>query len=204
MKTSLNFGLHGFFETTGQTNSEVILLFADAAEVSLLPTLTRCWSRIGQQRVVLTPGVHAPKYGDGGAVDPVSGRTVHILHPRRTSRGFRRLLAAISRAFELPAHPQRRIVLFVDNDQAHHTWAVQRLLSKYPTRIQLEWLPPYSPELNPQEDIWRHLRRRVTHNYYFGELGLLLDAVRFFYQDLQDHPDQVLALLKKWTHFISA
>lgn len=190
-------------EVMAQTDEELILLFADAAEISLFPTVTRCWSRIGQQRVIPTPGVRADKQWDWGAVDPVSGRTVHVLHPQRNSHGFRRLLAAIARAFELPAHPQRRIVLFVDNDKAHQAQSVQRLLAKYPARIHLEWLPPYSPELNPQEDIWRHLRRRVTHNYYFAHLDPLLRAVIHFHQELLDCPDQVRSLVKKWTHTIS-
>ena len=190
-------------EVMAQANSDLIVLFADAAEVSLLPTITRCWSRIGQQRVIPTPGVRAEKRWDWGAVDPISGRTLHIVHPHRNRVGFRRLLAAISRTFELPTHPQRRVILFIDNDKAHRAKAVQRLLTKYPARIQIEWLPPYSPELNPQEDVWRHLRRRVTHNYYFGHLDRLLAAVDVFHQELISCPEQVLSLLKKWTQSIS-
>lgn len=187
--------------TQAKGESHLIMLFADSAEVSLFPTITRCWSRIGQQRVIPTPGVRAEKRWDWGAVDPISGRTLHILHPKRNRVGFLRLLAAISRTFELPTHPERRVLLFIDNDKAHRAQAVQRLLAKYPGRIQLEWLPAYSPELNPQEDIWRHLRRQVTHNYYFGHLDSLLSAVCEFHQALD--PKQVLHLLKKWTHSIS-
>lgn len=184
-------------------DSDLIVLFADSAEVSLFPTLTRCWSRIRQQCLIPTPGVRTDKRWDWGVVDPISGRTVHLLHPKRNRVGFRRLLAAISRTFDFPIHPERRVLLFIDNDKAHRAPAVQRLLAKYPDRIQLEWLPAYSPELNPQEDIWRHLRRRVTHNYYFGHLDRLLSAVHDFHQVLENDPEQVLHLLKKWTRSIS-
>jgi hypothetical protein len=88
-------------ELKAQANSERILLFGDAAEVSLVPTITRCWTRIGKQRVILTPGVRASKWWNWGAVDPVTGRTVQIVHRRRNNVGFRRLLAAISRAYDL-------------------------------------------------------------------------------------------------------
>lgn len=84
----------------------------------------------------------------------MSGRTVHIIHSRRNNVGFRRLRAATARTFQLEAQPQRKIVLFVDNDRAHSAKQVHTLLAKYAGRIQIEWLPPYSPELNPQEDIW--------------------------------------------------
>ena len=124
--------------------------------------------------------------------------------PASYEPAWRRLLAAISRTFELEAHPQRQVLLFVDNDRAHDAKPVRNLLAKYHQRIQIEWLPAYSPELNPQEDIWQHMRRRVTHNHYFEELDALLQAVNEFHQQLEDSPKQVLRLISKWTRFISS
>ncbi len=163
-----------------------------------MPTITRCWTKIGQQRLIQTPGVRAQKRWDWGAVDVVTGQTVHVVHKRRNNIGFRRLLAAISRQFQLAARPQRKVILFVDNDKAHDAKAVRQLLSKYAHRIQLAWLPPYSPELNPQEDIWRHMRRRVTHNHYYEQLETLLAALDHFHQELDADTAQVLRLLKPW------
>ena len=180
------------------------MLFADSAVASLMPTITRCWTRIGQQRLILTPGVRAKKRWIWGAVDVVTGRTVHIIHQHRNNIGFRRLLAAISRTFELGEHPQRKVLLFVDNDRAHDAKAVRKLLGKHKERIQIEWLPTYTPELNPQEDIWQHMRRRVTHNHYFEELDALLEAVEEFHCELEELPEQVLQLISKWTRFISS
>jgi transposase len=172
--------------------------------VSLFPTITRCWARIGRQRVILTPGVRAAKRWNWGAVNPITGETVSVIHQRRNNVGFRRLLAAISRAYDLPAHPERQVVLFVDNDKAHKARAVLRLLEKHGNRIQLEWLPSYSPELNAQEDIWQHMRRRVTHNHYFEHIDVLLEAVDQFHRELQNEPEQVLRLLKKWSRLIAS
>jgi transposase len=169
----------------------------------LFPTITRCWARIGQQRVILTPGVRAAKRWNWGAVNPVTGQTVSVIHHRRNNVGFRRLLATISRAYDLPAHPERKVILFVDNDMAHKAKAVRRLLEKHENRIQLEWLPSYSPELNAQEDVWQHMRRRVTHNHYFEHMDALLEAVEQFHHQLESEPEQVLRLLKKWAKLIS-
>ena len=179
------------------------MLFADSSELSLMPTITRCWTKIGQQRLILTPGVRAQKRWNWGAVNVVTGETVHIVHERRNNIGFRRLLAAISRHFQLADHPQRKVILYVDNDKAHDAKAVRKLLVKYSSRIQLEWLPPYSPELNPQEDIWQHMRRRVTHNHYFEDMDSLLEAADRFHSKLDNNPKRVLALINKWTRFIS-
>lgn len=187
-----------------QVDDNLIVLWGDSAVVSLLPTITRCWSRIGQQRVIPTPGVGAATCWDWGVVDVVSGQTLSVLHPRRNNIGLRRLLAAIARHYQLGQHPQRRVILWLDNDQAHKARAVARLLSKHHHQIRIEWLPVYSPELNPQEDIWRQMRRRVTHNHYFEHMGRLRLAVLDFHHQLQDAPDGVLRLISKWTHLIAS
>lgn len=187
-----------------QSDPNLIVLCGDAAEISLLPTITRCWTRIGQQRIIPTPGVRAAKCWDWGAVDVISGETIGLLHPRRNNVGLRRLLAAIARHFALGQHPERQIILWLDNDKAHKAKAVERLLNKHHHQIRIEWLPPYTPELNPQEDVWRHLRRRVTHNHYFEHMASLQQAVQAFHQELQDTPDLALSLISKWTHFIAA
>ena len=118
--------------------------------------------------------------------------------------GLRRLLAAISRAYELTTRPQRKGIVFVDNDKAHYARSVRRLVDKFQGQIKLEYLAPYAPELNPQEDIWQHMRRKVTHNYYFEHMERLVAAVDAFHDELQAHPQQVLQLISKWTHFIAA
>lgn len=190
-------------ECIDQSSPETILLFGDSAKVSLLPTITRCWTQVGQQRVIETPGVHASKYWDWGAVDPITGHTVHVVHPRRNNVGFRRLLAAISRTYALPAHPGRKVILFVDNDRAHKAKAVRQLLAKHDHQIQVEWLPPYSPELNPQEDIWQHMRRRVTHNHYFGHMDALLNALDQFHREIESDAQLVCRLSAKWAKLIA-
>lgn len=97
---------------------------------------------MGKQRVILTPGVRATKCWDWGAVDAVTGRTVHIVHGRRNNVGFRRLLAAISRAYELPTHPERKVILFVDNDKAHSAKAVRQLLAVHSIGSRLNGCQP--------------------------------------------------------------
>ncbi len=89
-----------------------ILLYGDSAVVSLLPTITRCWTRIGQQRTITTPGVKAEKQWNWGVVNVVTGETLHLLHPRRNNVGMRRLLAAIARYYHLVDHPERRLSWF--------------------------------------------------------------------------------------------
>src|SRR5712691_1959866 len=44
-------------------------------------------------------------------------------------------------------------------------------------RFVLDFLPPYSPELNPIERVWKLTRRRCLHNRYFENLKDIISAV---------------------------
>ena len=59
-------------------------------------------------------------------------------------------------------HDCSRITLYVDNAKWHKAKLVKEYLSKQET-IELLFLPPYSPELNPTEWEWHELRRQATH-----------------------------------------
>ncbi len=59
--------------------------------------------------------------------------------------------------------PGRLMVLILDNARWHHANLIQLLLMEHRHMIQLDFLPPYSPELNPIERLWK----LTTHNRYF-------------------------------------
>jgi hypothetical protein len=54
--------------------------------------------------------------------------------------------------------------------------------------------PAYSPELNPQERVWKWLRRVVTHNHWFATLTEQIEAIRNFFRYLAGVKEQVRQL----------
>ena len=68
-------------------------------------------------------------------------------------------------------------MVILDNARYHHARALQPWLNKYKKSIELMFLPPYSPDLNPIERVWKLTRRLCTHNQYFKDLSALVDAV---------------------------
>jgi len=73
-----------------------------------------------------------------------------------TARVFRDFLK------RLIAGVDRKIVLVVDGHPTHRAKLVQRFVEKNKKSIELVFLPPYSPELNPDELVWAHLKTRVA------------------------------------------
>jgi transposase len=88
----------------------------------------------------------------------------------------------------------RLIVVILDNARYHHAILLKPFLKKYRKRLRLEFLPPYSPELNPIERVWKLTRRLCTHNEYFPSLSDLQDVVseRFL---IWSKPNEVLRKL---------
>jgi len=71
----------------------------------------------------------------------------------------------------------RKMVIVLDNARFHHATALSPWLEEHRKELCLDFLPPYSPDLNPTERVWKLTRRLRTHNQYFPELDQLVASV---------------------------
>jgi len=71
----------------------------------------------------------------------------------------------------------RRVVVIVDNAKYHHAKLHKEWREQHTDRFVLDFLPPYSPELNPSERVWKLTRRSCLHNRYFSQLKDVINAV---------------------------
>lgn len=72
---------------------------------------------------------------------------------------------------------RRRIITISDNAGYHHSRLHKPWRDELAARFALDFLPPYSPELNPIERVWKLTRRLCLHNRYFGLLDGVIAAV---------------------------
>jgi len=69
------------------------------------------------------------------------------------------------------------MILVVDNARHYHAAGLRPWLHQHRRTIQLDFLPPYSPDLNPIKRVWKLTRHLCTHNRYFPKLEGLVVAV---------------------------
>ena len=69
------------------------------------------------------------------------------------------------------------VEIILDNAKYHHAKLHEGWRNKSPKRFLSNFLPPYSPELNPIERVWKLVRRLATHNKYFSVLKEIAAAV---------------------------
>ena len=71
----------------------------------------------------------------------------------------------------------RKMVLITDNAKYHHAKLHREWREEHTDRLVLYFLPPYSPDLNPVERVWKLVRRICLHNRYFHTLKEIEEVV---------------------------
>ena len=77
----------------------------------------------------------------------------------------------------ISAQSDRAVVVIMDNAKYHHAKLHQPWREQQAPGFVLDYLPPYSPELNPIERVWKRTRRNCVHNIYFPTLQALVERV---------------------------
>jgi transposase len=78
---------------------------------------------------------------------------------------------------EVSAVPGHRVLAISDNAQYHRSKLHLEWRDQQAPEFGLDFLPPYSPDLNPIERVWKLTRRLCLHNRYFGLLDGVVAAV---------------------------
>jgi transposase len=72
---------------------------------------------------------------------------------------------------------RRRVVVIIDNARYHHAKLHADWRNRQTSQFVLDFLPPYSPDLNPIERLWKLTRRLCLHNRYFPTLEDVVQSV---------------------------
>jgi transposase len=108
-----------------------------------------------------------------GAVRPSDGLLVTQRDDKFNAETFQRFLSKLIHR----KRQGRKMFVVVDNARWHHAKALTPWLNRHRKTLRLDFLPPYSPEINHIERVWKLTRRLCTHNHYFEGLEELVDTV---------------------------
>lgn len=78
---------------------------------------------------------------------------------------------------KISSHSGRKVIIITDNARYHHARLHKNWRKKCSDKFELMFLPPYSPELNPIERVWKLTRRIAVHNRYFPSLKSIADSI---------------------------
>jgi hypothetical protein len=121
-----------------------------------------------------------------GAICPARGVGAAIIMPAANAEAMNEHLAEISTQIALGAHA----VLIFDGAGWHQTGGRLRV----PDNITLLTLPPYSPELNPMENVWEYLRANKLCNVVWSSYDAIADACVKAWHFLINDPDRIRSI----------
>ncbi len=142
------------------------MLTEDEASLYLQATTQKVWAVQGQ-----TPHVRVDpsrtKTNFYGTLNLQSGEELVLRADKLNSETTAFYLQCI-----LATYPDVPLLYFWDRAPWHRGPAIERVLQANP-RLEIIAYPVASPELNPQEHVWKAARREVSHNHGHAQLDLL-------------------------------
>jgi transposase len=161
-----------------------VILYADEVDIHLNPKIGPDWMLPGTQKTVLTPGQNHKRYL-AGALNARTGRLTWVEGERKTSDLFiLQLWQLVGRDYPRA----KRIHLILDNYKIHKSRQTEAALARLGGRVVLHFLPPYCPDENLIERVWRDLHANVTRNHNCPTMKALMQEV---YVELQER-DRIL------------
>jgi transposase len=151
-----------------------VVMYEDEVDIHLNPKIGDDWMLRGQQKSVLTPGQNEKHYL-AGALDAHSGRVEWVEGPRKTGALF---IALVDHLLKRPFLRGKILHLVLDNFRIHSSRAVAAAQLRWADRVVLHFLPPYCPDHNRIERLWRDLHDNVTRNHKCRTMDELLPRVR--------------------------
>jgi transposase len=151
-----------------QAAPETVILAEDEAGLYLQPTTMAVWAPQGDTPVIRAdPG--RKKVSFYGTLNLHTGQEIAMrsatMNAETSALHLRQLLHAI---------PSGPLLLLWDRAPWHRGRAIRTVLEANP-RLAIIYFPVAAPELNPQEHVWKAVRRAVSHNHTMPRLPELAD-----------------------------
>lgn len=165
------------------------IYFEDECHFQRNTTIVRAWFLKGTIPEIKSPPVRE-KISIMGAMGMDNGQLITMKSKIFNADSFKAFVKRIIKS----AKTNRKILLVLDNARFHHAVINRKYLDSVKNKIQLLYLPAYSPELNPIESFWKKTRRGVTHNRYFESLAEQDKCLSHFFNKFKN-PNEILTSL---------
>jgi transposase len=156
--------------------SEAPVLFMDAVHPTQSTKLSYGWIRKGQDKLIETTGSRTRLNLIGALSLENIGATVTETYETINSESIVRFLWKLKKE----RYPlEQKVHLILDGAAYHRTELVKDAAKVL--NIELHYLPPYSPNLNPIERLWKVMNEHARNNVYFSSKREFISAIKEFF-----------------------
>lgn len=161
-------------------------MFMDEARFGRMNRPVRCWAPAGVRPVVDCQTVREYTYAYS-ALCPDDGVLDSLILPSMHTECFAHFVSEISKR-----HPEELIVMVCDGAASHTATDLS-----LPENVRILTLPPYSPELNPTEQLWHLIRERRFANNAYDSLDEVEDDLAKELRALEADPTTIQSLTSR-------
>jgi transposase len=147
------------------------------------------WARRGSQPQIPVTGARK-SVKIFGSIDIFSKRFIYRRDSVFNAQTYIRFLDYFAKKF----YP-RRVFYIQDNASYHKDQHVWQWFRENRSWLEVYNLPPYSPELNAAEPLWKYVRKTGTHNRLFSTEEEIMDTLTRVFRSMQRNPNQISGYL---------
>jgi transposase len=142
-----------------------VLVFEDEISLSNTATVSYQWAPKGKQPSVICKQRNRERQTVFGSYNFTNGQITVSFSNKGNYTSFKKHLKKV--LYEYKDAP--KIIMVLDNVAYHHAKKLKLWLQSVP-KLELFYLPPYSPNLNAVERAWWYMRKHITHHRYTHSL----------------------------------
>ena len=148
-------------------------VYLDEVDVHLNPKIGLDWMNRGKQKEVATPGKNQKRYVCGA----MDAETRVLTWARGSSKNSLLFIATLKKLAGEAYADKKVIHVVLDNYRIHSSKIAQAAVESLGGRVVLHFLPPYCPDHNKIERLWRDLHANVTRNHKCRTMDELMRQV---------------------------
>lgn len=159
-----------------------VVLYADEVDIHLNPKIGPDYMLRGTQKTVLTPGKNQKRYL-AGALNAKTGKLTWVEGERKNSDLF---ILQLWTLLKKDYPHAKRIHIILDNFRIHDSQKTRWAVAACKGKIELHFLPPYCPDHNRIERVWKDLHDNVTRNHRCPTMDALMKEVYAYLEPRQN------------------
>jgi transposase len=166
-----------------------LILFGDGVHPHHNTESTYAWIEKGAEKEIPS-NTGRVRVNINGAINPAN--PCEVVHHKADTINAATTIIWLSMIEE--RFPHKKVIhLFVDNARYYRSKEVQKYLEN--SRIKMHFLPPYSPNLNPIERLWKFLKKQVIKSNYTPDPNVFRQRIDDFFHEIHNYKEQLQSLI---------
>ncbi|WP_255547769.1 IS630 family transposase [Crassaminicella indica] len=179
--------------STVENDSESVLYVMDETGLRTESDNRRSWSLVGVSPILESNGSHEGVNIIGATEITKNFDTVADIYSAKQSITSEEIQSFME--YLLECNPSKKVYLVLDNARTHNNVKIQEFWESNKERLVLINTPAYSPQLNPQENIWNLLKNKIFNIGARENIEVLFDEIASLYDQFNEDKELIKSIV---------